>query len=92
MSLSLHMIDEYQKERVEFRKILQGVLSERHRWSQCVEWTNKKLGMAVGALFIRDNFNHDSKVLLFLVLFLLSKLLCYPGNSAGDDTHHSGSF
>lgn len=29
--------------------------------SQCVEWTNKKLGMAVGALFIRDNFNHESK-------------------------------
>ncbi|XP_030759293.1 neprilysin-1-like isoform X1 [Sitophilus oryzae] len=61
MSLSSHMIDDYQKERVEFRKILQGVLSERHRWSQCVEWTNKKIGMAVGALFIRDNFNHDSK-------------------------------
>lgn len=62
MTLSPHMIDDYQKERVEFRKILQGVLSERHRWSQCVEWTNKKLGMAVGTLFIRDNFNHDSKV------------------------------
>ncbi|KAL1491391.1 hypothetical protein ABEB36_011995 [Hypothenemus hampei] len=61
MSLSSHMIDDYQRERVEFRKILQGVLSERHRWSQCVEWTNKRLGMAVGALFIRDNFNHDSK-------------------------------
>ncbi|ENN73974.1 hypothetical protein YQE_09430, partial [Dendroctonus ponderosae] len=61
MSLSSHLIDDYQRERVEFRKILQGVLSERHRWSQCVEWTNKKLGMAVGALFIRDNFNHDSK-------------------------------
>ncbi|CAH0555807.1 unnamed protein product [Brassicogethes aeneus] len=61
MTLSPHMIDDYQKERVEFRKILQGVLSERHRWSQCVEWTNKKLGMAVGALFIRDNFNHESK-------------------------------
>lgn len=26
-----------------------------------MEWTNKKLGMAVGALFIRDNFNHESK-------------------------------
>ncbi len=26
-----------------------------------MEWTNKKLGMAVGNLFIRDNFNHDSK-------------------------------
>ncbi|KAK4876270.1 hypothetical protein RN001_012692 [Aquatica leii] len=61
MALVPHMIDDYQRERVEFRKILLGILSERSRWSQCVEWTNKKLGMAVGALFIRDNFNHDSK-------------------------------
>ncbi|KAK9881775.1 hypothetical protein WA026_017293 [Henosepilachna vigintioctopunctata] len=61
MSLSSHMIGDYQKERVEFRKILQGVQSERHRWSQCVDWTNKKLGLAVGALFVRDNFNHESK-------------------------------
>jgi predicted metalloendopeptidase len=62
MSIMPHMIDEYQQKRVEFRKILLGILSERNRWSQCVEWTNKKLGMAVGALFIRDNFNHESKV------------------------------
>ena len=62
MNITPHMIDEYQQKRVEFRKILLGILSERNRWSQCVEWTNKKLGMAVGALFIRDNFNHDSKV------------------------------
>lgn len=55
------MIGDYQKERVEFRKILQGILSERHRWSQCVEWTNKKLGLAVGALFVKNNFNHESK-------------------------------
>ncbi|XP_024945616.1 neprilysin-1 isoform X2 [Cephus cinctus] len=61
MSIMPHMIDEYQQKRIEFRKILLGILSERNRWSQCVEWTNKKLGMAVGALFIRDNFNHDSK-------------------------------
>ncbi|CAD6235836.1 GSCOCG00008006001-RA-CDS [Cotesia congregata] len=61
MSIMPHMIDEYQQKRVEFRKILLGILSERNRWSQCVEWTNKKLGMAVGALFIRDNFNHESK-------------------------------
>lgn len=63
MSIMPHMIDEYQQKRVEFRKILLGILSERDRWSQCVEWTNKKLGMAVGALFIRDNFNHESKVI-----------------------------
>ncbi|XP_072385133.1 neprilysin-1-like [Diabrotica undecimpunctata] len=61
MSLSTHLVDDYQKERVEFRKILQGVLSERHRWAQCVEWTNKKMGMAVGALYIRENFDHLSK-------------------------------
>jgi predicted metalloendopeptidase len=62
MNIMPYMIDEYQQKRVEFRKILQGIQSERNRWNQCVEWTNKKLGMAVGALFIRDNFNHDSKV------------------------------
>ncbi|KAH8415360.1 hypothetical protein KR222_005098, partial [Zaprionus bogoriensis] len=61
MSLITHMTDEYQRERVEFRKILMGIQTERTRWSQCVEWTNKKLGVAVGALFIRDNFNQDSK-------------------------------
>ncbi|XP_063233227.1 neprilysin-1 [Bacillus rossius redtenbacheri] len=61
MSIMPHMIDEYQQRSVDFKKILMGILSERNRWSQCVEWTNKKLGMAVGALFIRDNFNQESK-------------------------------
>jgi membrane metallo-endopeptidase-like protein 1 len=61
MSIMTHMIDDFQRERLEFRRILVGIQSERHRWSQCVEWTNKKLGMAVGALFIRDNFNQESK-------------------------------
>ncbi|XP_001602853.1 neprilysin-1 [Nasonia vitripennis] len=61
MSIMPHMIDDYQQKRIEFRKILLGILSERVRWSRCVEWTNKKLGMAVGALFIRENFNHESK-------------------------------
>ncbi|KAG8225256.1 hypothetical protein J437_LFUL006488, partial [Ladona fulva] len=61
MSLMPHMLDDYQTRRVEFRKILLGILADRNRWSQCVDWTNKKMGMAVGALFIRDNFNHESK-------------------------------
>lgn len=61
LSLVSHFIDDYQKERIEFQRILLGIKSERHRWSQCVDWTNKKLGMAVGALFIRDNFNSESK-------------------------------
>lgn len=61
MSIMTHMIDEFQSKRVEFRKILLGIQSERNRWSQCVEWTNKKMGMAVGAMFIRENFKRDSK-------------------------------
>lgn len=43
------------------RCLLLSPLRFIHARSQCVEWTNKKLGMAVGALFIRDNFNHESK-------------------------------
>nr|CAG4640659.1 EOG090X01U4 [Eulimnadia texana] len=57
-----HLPDDYEEKRADFRKVLLGVLMERNRWNQCVEWTNKKLGMAVGALFIRDNFNHESKL------------------------------
>lgn len=74
MSIAPHMIDEYQQRRIEFRKILIGVLAERARWSQCVDWTNKKLGMAVGALFIRENFNHESKVTTFNLKKILSRL------------------
>lgn len=56
------MTDTYQQIRLAFKKVLYGISSERNRWSQCVDWTNKKLGMAVGALFIRENFSTESKV------------------------------
>jgi len=61
MDLMPHMPPQYESTRAEFRRVLLGVLTDRNRWNRCVEWTNKKLGMAVGALFIRDNFNHESK-------------------------------
>lgn len=64
------MTDRYQQARLAFKKVLFGISSERNRWSQCVEWTNKKLGMAVGALFIRENFNQESKVGYFVILVL----------------------
>lgn len=57
-----HMVGPYQQTRLAFKKVLLGISTEVNRWSQCVEWTNKKLGMAVGALFVRENFNPDSKV------------------------------
>ena len=32
-----------------------------YRWNMCVEWTNKRMGMAVSSLFVVDHFNHESK-------------------------------
>ena len=71
MDLMPHLPDEYLEKRAEFRKVLLGVLSERNRWNQCVEWTNKKMGMAVGALFIRQNFNHESKTVALEMIHTL---------------------
>ena len=45
MDVMPHLPEQYQIKRAEFRKVLLGVLSERNRWNQCVEWTNKKLGI-----------------------------------------------
>lgn len=73
MSIMPHMIDKYQQKRLEFQRILLGILNEGNRLSHCVEWTNKKLGMAVGALFIRNNFNNESKVRAFPVRFKKKK-------------------
>ncbi|XP_035206778.1 neprilysin-1-like isoform X1 [Stegodyphus dumicola] len=60
-----HMIPfldgEYSQKRTEFKKVLLGISAERERWNQCVDLVNKKMGMAVGALFIRDNFDPKSK-------------------------------
>lgn len=75
MELTSHLVDKFQESKMDFRKILMGVTSERSRWNQCVEWTNKRLGMAVGALFIRDNFDNVAKVRHFKDLEHLSEFL-----------------
>ncbi|XP_037090452.1 neprilysin-1-like [Pollicipes pollicipes] len=56
-----YMTPPYQKLLAKFRKVLLGIPSDRNRWNRCVEWTNKHFGMAVGALFIKKKFNHESK-------------------------------
>ncbi|KAF2352626.1 Peptidase M13 N-terminal domain [Trinorchestia longiramus] len=61
MKVTPHLTQEYQSRSHEFQTVLVGVQSRRKRWSLCIESTNKRLGMAVGALFIRDNFNQESK-------------------------------
>lgn len=62
MDLVPFLPPQYQVPRAQFRRVLLGVLADRNRWSQCVEWTNKKMGMAVGSLFVKNHFNHESKV------------------------------
>ena len=39
----------------------QGVSREKVRWQKCVEYVNERMGMAVGRLFVRDNFDVESK-------------------------------
>ncbi|XP_076318577.1 neprilysin-1-like [Tachypleus tridentatus] len=56
-----HLNGEYTQKLSEFRKVLLGVSANRVRWRQCIDLVNKKMGMAVGALFIRNNFDLSSK-------------------------------
>ena len=38
-----------------------GITRDKPRWQKCVELTNEEMGMAVGAMFIRENFKKESK-------------------------------
>lgn len=55
------MNGEYSQKKTEFKKVLYGISAESERWSNCVTLVNKKMGMAVGTLFIRENFDPKSK-------------------------------
>lgn len=55
------MNGEYSQRKTEFKKVLYGISAESERWSNCVTLVNKKMGMAVGTLFIRENFDPKSK-------------------------------
>ncbi|EEC10627.1 neprilysin, putative [Ixodes scapularis] len=59
--LLTYLDGEYAHKRNDFRKVMLGVSADKVRWHHCVELANKKMGMAVGALFIKDNFDPHSK-------------------------------
>ncbi|XP_063886684.1 neprilysin-1-like [Scylla paramamosain] len=61
LDMTQHLNRDYRARRHEFQKVLLGIQSDRNRWNLCIDWTNKRLGMAVGALFIKENFNPESK-------------------------------
>ncbi|XP_070561877.1 neprilysin-1-like isoform X2 [Ptychodera flava] len=56
-----YLSEDFRNIRQEFQKVIFGQKTQRVRWRQCVRETTGTLGMAVGALFIKDNFNEESK-------------------------------
>ncbi|GAV04570.1 hypothetical protein RvY_14837 [Ramazzottius varieornatus] len=61
MELVPHLSSAYLEARANFHKVLMGVSQQRARWQQCIDFVNEKMGMATGALFIREHFNQQSK-------------------------------
>ncbi|GFN77023.1 membrane metallo-endopeptidase-like 1-like protein [Plakobranchus ocellatus] len=51
----------FQQANTEYKAVMQGMKREQVRWKKCVEFVNKRVGMAVGAMFIRNNFKKESK-------------------------------
>jgi len=56
------------------KNTLQGVTKQQVRWQKCVDFVNERLGMAVGRLFIRENFQKESKETVTLSIFSYAKL------------------
>jgi membrane metallo-endopeptidase-like protein 1 len=56
------MIDTDATEWLPIYLFIQGVTRDKVRWQKCVEFVNERMGMAVGAMFLRDNFRKESKV------------------------------
>ncbi|CAG5132973.1 unnamed protein product, partial [Candidula unifasciata] len=51
----------YQQVEAQYKHVIQGVQRDSVRWKKCVKFVNEKMGMAVGAMFIKDNFKKESK-------------------------------
>lgn len=58
-------------------------MRDKVRWKKCVEYANDQMGLAVGAMFIRDNFRRQSKQTVGIVLspFNTYKLPVRPVNT-----------
>ena len=44
-----------------FHFAMQGVTQAKVRWEKCVKYVNDRMGLAVGRLFIKENFDEHSK-------------------------------
>ncbi|CAG5130956.1 unnamed protein product, partial [Candidula unifasciata] len=55
--------DNYKEHFIAYRKALLGTSTERPRFRTCSAYTTQTIGLAVGRLFIRDNFDEDAKTI-----------------------------
>ncbi|KAK3104558.1 hypothetical protein FSP39_004964 [Pinctada imbricata] len=55
------LTEKFRAARREYRRVSEGISRDIPRWQKCVEYANKKLGVIVGAMFVKDNFQKKSK-------------------------------
>ncbi|XP_076472675.1 neprilysin-1-like [Babylonia areolata] len=61
MQLSPELTDRYQEVHSRYNMVLHGVKRAKIRWKKCVKYVNDQMGLAVGAMFVRDHFRRKSK-------------------------------
>ncbi|CAB3375652.1 Hypothetical predicted protein [Cloeon dipterum] len=60
-SLAFYLSKDFRQAFKGLRKVLTGTQGEDESWRYCVSDTNSVLGYAVGAMFVREKFNNNSK-------------------------------
>ncbi|CAG5124583.1 unnamed protein product, partial [Candidula unifasciata] len=61
MDMVPELNEPYQQVAGLYKHAIQGAKRDLVRWKKCVGFVNQKMGMAVGAMFVRDNFKKESK-------------------------------
>ncbi|CAD5115683.1 DgyrCDS4635 [Dimorphilus gyrociliatus] len=51
----------YQDARLTYKRLAMGIKRDVVRWQKCVGYINDKLGLAVGRMFVKENFKKESK-------------------------------
>lgn len=49
------------KLKLEFYRSVYGLIAEQPRWKECIQITSSKLGISVGALYVRKFFKEESR-------------------------------
>ncbi|XP_055336820.1 membrane metallo-endopeptidase-like 1 [Paramacrobiotus metropolitanus] len=60
--------ERFRSRRRVFSNLLLGNTKESPRWRVCVQYVNDNLGMALGAMFVREHFKEDSKEIAQLMI------------------------